>query len=184
MSESAVRITRPSQSGTADLNDSTRLATGRLSESAVGVSHPVDRPSHQSEPAVRVSSSSQPSGIIALGHQQPCLSSESAVHTSHPALLMTNRPVRESISVDSVEQTQQPTHGTVPAMPVLLPAIRPVDPRRPKQRKRPRTVSASHTFDTNDPLQEPRKRQQIPTARNNDLWTQWRNLAQDGRRST
>jgi hypothetical protein len=180
-SKSAVRVSRPRQSS------KSAVPAGHPSQPSESAT-PVNRPSHQPESAVRVSSPNQQSGIIARGHQQPCLSSESAVHTSHLARLMTSRPVRESISVDRVEETPQPTgptRGTVPAMPVLSPAIRPVDPRRPKQRKRPLTVSASHTFDTNDPLQEPpRKRQQIPTARDNDLWTQWRNLAQDGRRST
>jgi hypothetical protein len=156
-SESAVRVSRPRQSS------KSAVPAGCPSQPSESVT-PVDRPSHRSESAVRVRSLSQ-----------------------YPARLMTSRPVQESISVDSVEQTlaPQPTHGTVPVMPVPSPAIRPVDSRRPKHRKLPRTISASHTFDTNDPLQEPpRKRQQIPTARDNDLWTQWRNLAQDGRRST
>jgi hypothetical protein len=91
--------------------------------------------SQLSESAVRVSSQGSSSeatnnvSVIRVSgpYQPPCAADDQAL----------SRPVRESISVDSVEQTPQPTHGTVPAMPVLSPAIRPVDPRRPKQRKRP-----------------------------------------------
>jgi hypothetical protein len=176
-SVSVVQGSHPSQQYRQVARVSRRSQSLQLIVRVTGLSQP-------SESAVRVSSQGSSSEAT---NNHVCHPSQRSIPASgsHPARLMTSRHVRESISVDSVEQTPQPTHGTVPAMPVLSPAIRPVDPRRPKQRKRPQTVSASHTFDTNDPLQEPPlKRQQIPTARDNDLWTQWRNLAQDGRRST
>jgi hypothetical protein len=148
---------------------------------AVQLSHPsqssksavhAGRPSQPSESADRVSCPSQSSGSVVRVHQS-CLSSESAVHDSHPEWLTTSSPDRESTSVERVEQELQPTGGAVSA---LSPALRPVDPRQLRHRKRPGTVSARHTFDTNDPLQEPtRKRQRTPSARDNDLWTQWRN---------
>ncbi len=88
---------------------------------------------------------------------------------------------------ESTEQSSQPTHEIMPAMPIPLPVMRPVDPRQLKHCRRPQTVSAGHTFDTTDPLQKPtRKRRDVLQAQANhdDLWTQWRNLIQDGRRST
>jgi hypothetical protein len=170
-----VRVCRPSLSSTPEVQ------AGHQSQSSESVST-VDRLTQLSEPAVNVPS--QSSGSVVRVHQ-PCQSSESEANASHPKWLVTSRPVCESIFVTSVEWETQTVHGTVSALPALSPAIRPVNPSQPKHRKRLRTVSASHTFDTNDPLQEPtRKRQRTPNARENDLWTQWRNLAQDGRRST
>jgi hypothetical protein len=140
---------------------------GQLSESAVGTSRP-----------------SQSSGSVTRVHR-PCLSSESAAPANRPERLMTSSPNRVSTSDERKEPTPQPTNGTVLVMPVLSPVIRPVDPRCLTHRKSPRTVSASQIFDTNDPLQDPtRKRQIAPQARGDDLWTQWRNLARDGRRNT
>ena len=171
----AVRVCRPSLSSTPEVQ------AGHQSQSSESVST-VDRLTQLSEPAVNVPS--QSSGSVVRVHQ-PCQSSESEANASHPKWLVTSRPVCESIFVTSVEWETQTVHGTVSALPALSPAIRPVNPSQPMHRKRLRTVSASHTFDTNDPLQEPtRKRQRTPNARENDLWTQWRNLAQDGRRST
>jgi hypothetical protein len=44
------------------------------------------------------------------------------------------------------------TPGVI-TMPVPAPVMRPVDPTQPTRRKRPQPMSASRTFDTNDPLQ-------------------------------
>jgi hypothetical protein len=139
----------------------------QLSESAVGTG----RPSQLSGSAIRV--------------HRPCLLSASAAHANRPDRLMTCCPNRVSTSDERMGPTPQPTNGTVLVMPVLSPVIRPVDPGCLTHRKRPRAVSASHIFDTNDPLQEPtRKRQTVPQERDAGLWTQWRTLARDGRRNT
>jgi hypothetical protein len=71
------------------------------------------------------------------------------------------------------------------ALSVPAPVMRPTDPRPPVRRNRPKTVSTSHVFDTNDPLQEhTRKRQRVLPAQQNDLWPMWRDLDQGGRRRT
>jgi hypothetical protein len=72
---------------------------------------------------------------------------------------MTSSPNRVSTPDETVEQTPQPTHGTKSAMPVPSPVMRPVGPWQLKHGKRPRTTSASYTFDhTDDPLQEPTRK--------------------------
>ena len=176
-SESPIRVSRPSQSS------AVAVQVGYPSQPSESDAQ-IDHPSQLYESAVGTSRPSQSSGSVIRVHR-PCLSSESAAHANRPERLMTSSPNRVSTSDERMEPTPQPTNGTVLVMPVLSPVIRPVDPRCLTHRKRPRTVSASHIFDTNDPLQEPtRKRQTAPQARDEDLWTQWRNLARDGRRNT
>jgi hypothetical protein len=167
MSESAVRVSHPRQSSKMVV-DVSRLS--QLPEPIVRVSGL----SQPSESAVRVNRPSQSSGSAVRVHR-PCLSSESAGRTSHLEQLTTCSPNRRSTFDEGAEQSSQHTHGTVYAMPVPPPMIRPVDPRQLQHHKRPRTLSASHTFDTNDPLQEPpRKRRSALHSPANDLWTQWR----------
>jgi hypothetical protein len=89
------------------------------------------------------------------------------------------------------QTTSYPWHEAIAAMPVPMPVMRLVDPMQIVHRKRPQTMSASHIFDTNDPLQEPSpKRRHVPRflywlqVQKDDLWTLWRDLDQDGRRIT
>ncbi len=170
MSKPAVRSCRPSQQ----------------SDSVTRASHPSHRRSPSSDLATRinhpslsskwvfwVSRQSQPSGSAVRVHRQ-CLPSESAGRTSHPEQLttVTCSPTRGSTSDEKAEQSPQHTRGTMYTMPVPLPVIRPVDPRQLQPRKRLWTVSASHPFDTSDPLQEPpRKRRSALQSPANDPWT-------------
>ena len=177
VSDGPVRDSHQAQSPTSGIRVGRRSPSP---ESAVQVSQLSQSP----QSAYRVSHPSQSSNTLVRG-SCPSQPSESATRISRPSQLSepvvrVHRPSLSSESAARPSHLGQPTSRSLP-----VPLVRPVEPRQLKQRKRPRTVSASHTWDTNDPLQEPTpKRRSAPQAQANDLWTQWRNLAQDGRRSS
>ena len=178
VSAGPVRASRLTQSPTSVLRGGRRSPSPK---SAIQVSllslspQPAVQVHHQSQsskPLVRGSCSCQPSESSI---RVSCLSQSSA------SVIRVQPPSPSSESAVWPSQPGQPTPHSLPVPPI----ISPVEPRPLKHRKRLRTVSDSHVFDTNDPLQEPTpKRRSAPQAQANDLWTQWRNLAQDGRRNT
>jgi hypothetical protein len=145
----------------------------------------LSQPSYSPQSVIQTNRPSQVSETLSRGNR-PSQPSESSVGVSQPSqssglIVWVHRRSRSSESAVQPSQTEQTTSRSL----LVQPMIRPVEPRQPKPSKRPRTVSASHTFDTNDPLQEPPpKRQSTPQEHANDVWTQWRNLAKHGRRSS
>ncbi len=115
-------------------------------------------------------------GHFTDAHQDP------AINDDHSGMLCDLTSSAGHISAQDAkdDENAMPTSPVKDTVPVLMKESRSVTVLHLEYCKNSRTTMTNHFFDTNNPLLDSTwKRQHVPGAQNNDLWTLWRHLDDD-----